>query len=184
MEERVDRTEEEIYEEGHGHTKAMAECLARELTTKYPEKPIDFVKAELLVLDSEELPFCYMAEEPWMPGRFLKMTPGYISEDSELAQAAGGGKAKLSAKDSRAAFATRCKDTPLSRFFAAAAATAATASPLLALLFGAEVKDSFAGATFAWQRGGRASRVSRPDLQPTKQALKKGRSSSPSMVRT
>ncbi|CAE7224830.1 ak1, partial [Symbiodinium pilosum] len=77
--------------EGDMNSQAVAQFLAKEFSIEYPETPIEFVQAQLLVLQSRAsgLPFKYMALEPWIPGKYAKYTSnaGHIAADSDVAQA-------------------------------------------------------------------------------------------------
>ena len=71
-------------------SQAVAAYLAKEFSLRYPESPIEFVKAELLDLGEDTpFPFRYMAIEPFIPGEYEKKTSnaGHIAKDSDLAQA-------------------------------------------------------------------------------------------------
>ena len=61
----------------------------RTLSVRAQENPIEFVHAQLLVLETSTLPFKFMALEPWIPGKYEKFTSnaGHISADSDVAQA-------------------------------------------------------------------------------------------------
>ncbi|CAK9062625.1 Alpha-protein kinase 1 (AK1) [Durusdinium trenchii] len=76
--------------EGDMASQAVAGYLAKEFSVQYVEDPIEFVQAQLLDLGADsDFPFRFMAIEPWIPGRYEKFTSnaGYISKDSDLAQA-------------------------------------------------------------------------------------------------
>ena len=98
--------------EGDMMSQAVAQFMAKDFSIAYPatwlqsslrgpppqikylrakEMPIKFVQAQLLVLDgaTPELPFKFMALEPWIPGSYEKFTSnaGHITADSDLAQA-------------------------------------------------------------------------------------------------
>lgn len=75
---------------GDMSSQAVASYLAKEFSLRYPESPIEFVQAQLLDLGEESsFPFRFMALEPWIPGKYEKMTSnaGQIAKDSDLAQA-------------------------------------------------------------------------------------------------
>lgn len=76
--------------EGDMASQAVASYLAKEFSLRYPERPIEFVPAQLLDLgDVSGFPFRFMAIEPWIPGKHEKYTSnaGHIAKDSDVAQA-------------------------------------------------------------------------------------------------
>eukprot|EP00929_Paragymnodinium_shiwhaense_P105675 TRINITY_DN70730_c0_g1_i1.p1 TRINITY_DN70730_c0_g1~~TRINITY_DN70730_c0_g1_i1.p1 ORF type:complete len:934 (+),score=154.36 TRINITY_DN70730_c0_g1_i1:71-2872(+) len=76
--------------EGDMTTQAVARHLAQEFNKVCVDCPLEFVQAQLLIIDEAAgLPFKFMAVEPWIPGNYEKFTSNtdYVHADSDIAQA-------------------------------------------------------------------------------------------------